>query len=258
MTGRSPVDQRHVTAPLDIIGDVHACLPELEDLLGVLGYAPDRQGVWRSTAGRLAVFVGDFVDRGPSNAGVLRLAMQMREAGTALAVPGNHDVQLERHLAGEDVPLVYGLAETVAELSREPAAFQSEVLSFLQSLPGHLVLDEGRLVVAHTGLAEAFHGSTRASIRRLAAYGVIDGEMDPSDPDKRHAWARGYTGMAAVVYGHTSVAEPVWRGRTVDIDTGCVFGWRLTALRWPERTIISVPARRAYARSGRRFYEGQG
>jgi protein phosphatase len=252
------VDQRRVTAPLDIIGDVHACLPELEALLGVLGYAPDRQGVWRSAAGRLAVFVGDFVDRGPSNAGVLRLAMRMLDAGAALAVPGNHDVQLERHLAGEPVPLVYGLAETVDELSREPASFQSGVLSFLQSLPGHLVLDEGRLVVAHTGLAEAFHGSTSASIRRRAAYGVIDGEMDPGDPEKRHAWVRDYTGAATVIYGHTSIAEPAWRGRTIDIDTGCVFGWRLTALRWPERALVSVPAQRAYARSGRTFYEGQG
>jgi protein phosphatase len=258
MIDPASVDQRHVTVPLDIIGDVHACLPELEALLGVLGYAPDRQGAWRSTTGRLAVFVGDFVDRGPSNAGVLRVAMRMLDAGAALAVPGNHDVQLERHLAGEPVPLVYGLAETVADLSREPAAFQSDVLSFLQSLPGHLVLDEGRLVVAHTGLAEAFHGSTRASIRRLAAYGVIDGEMDPGDPEKRHAWVRDYAGAASVVYGHTSVAEPAWRGRTIDIDTGCVFGWRLTALRWPERQLVSVPAQRAYARSGRTFYEGQG
>jgi diadenosine tetraphosphatase ApaH/serine/threonine PP2A family protein phosphatase len=249
-------DRRSVTGPFDVIGDVHACVDELADLFTALGYVPDVEAGWRSPEGRLPVFVGDFVDRGPSNAGVLRLAMRMVGAGSALAVPGNHDVQLERHLAGDPVPLVYGLAETVTELSREPDEFRREVLAFLQGLPGHLWLDHGRLVVAHTGLAEALHGDDSPRTRTLAAYGVADGEMDPSDPEKRHAWVRDYQGQAAVVYGHTSVAEPVWRQRTIDIDTGCVFGWRLTALRWPERTLVSVPARRRYVRSRRRFYPG--
>jgi diadenosine tetraphosphatase ApaH/serine/threonine PP2A family protein phosphatase len=255
---RLSIDLRHLTGPFDVIGDVHACLDELSDLFGALGYVPDARAGWRTPEGRTPVFVGDFVDRGPANVALLRLVMRMIDAQAALAVPGNHDLQLERHLSHGDAPLVYGLAETVAEVEREPAPFQDEVLAFLQSLPGHLLLDEGRLVVAHTGLAEAFHGVDSPSIRRLAAYGVIDGEMDPGDPAKRHPWVRGYAGTAAVVYGHTSVAAPVWRHGTVDIDTGCVFGWRLTALRWPERTTLFVPARRRYARTSRRFHPGAG
>lgn len=248
------IDQRHRTGPFDVIGDVHACLDELTDLFAALGYVPDADAGWRSPDGRLPVFVGDFVDRGPSNAGVLRLVSRMTDANAALAVPGNHDVQLERHLAGEPVPLVYGLAETVAALDREPASFRADALRFLQDLPGHVVLDGGRLVVAHTGLAERHHGVDTPDTRRLAAFGVLSDEMDPGDPGKRHPWVHDYTGAAAVVYGHTPFAEPVWRGNTVDIDTGCVFGWRLTALRWPERTFVSVPARRRYMRSSRNFF----
>jgi protein phosphatase len=147
------------------------------------------------------------------------------------------------------------LAETVAELNRESESFRNDVLTFLRRLPGHVVLDGGRLVVAHTGLAEMFHGRDDPDTRQLAAYGVLVGEMDPTDHAKRHAWVKDYAGAAAVIYGHTSVAEPTWHGHTLDIDTGCAFGWRLTAIRWPERTFVSVPARRAYAKSTRKFFE---
>ncbi len=254
MTPLVPVDQRHHTEPIDVIGDVHACLDEVNDLFQALGYQPDARVGWRSPDGRLPVFVGDFVDRGPATAALLALAMRMVDAGAALAVPGNHDVQLERHLAGEAVPLVYGLAETVADLERESQAFRDDVLAFFQRLPGHVLLDEGRLVVAHTGLPEQFHGVADEDIRNLAAYGVMNGEMDPTDHEKRHPWVHDYEGQAAVVYGHTCVGHPEWRRNSLDIDTGCVFGWKLTALRWPERTLVQVPARRAYAHTHRKFY----
>jgi protein phosphatase len=231
---------------------VHACLDELTDLLTRLNYEPDARAVWRSTTGRTAIFVGDLVDRGPDNAGTLELVMQMVEAGTAFCVPGNHDLQLERHLTGQQIPLVYGLAETVDELERTPAAFRATVAAFLGRLPGHLVFDEGRVVVAHTGLPATLHGIDTAHTRQLAAYGVDGDEMDPHDPAKRHPWVATHRGPA-VVYGHTPILEPAWRNDSIDIDTGCVFGWRLTALLWPERSLMSVPARRAYAKRTRPF-----
>ncbi len=247
------VDQRHLRGPFDVIGDVHACLDELVDLLGVLRYRADADGAWRSDTGRTAVFVGDLVDRGPSNSGVLRLVMRMVEAGTAFCVPGNHDLQLQAFLDREGPPLVYGLKETVAELEREPGSFRAAVRDFFHALPGHLVFDEGRLVVAHTGLPESLHGVDTAESRELAACGVVDGEIDPIDPNRRHPWVRDYRGEAVVVYGHTPVLEPVWQSRTIDIDTGCVYGWRLTALQWPARTLVAVPARRIYATRSRPF-----
>ncbi|MEO8483653.1 MAG: metallophosphoesterase, partial [Acidobacteriota bacterium] len=230
MTREISIDQRHHTEPIDVIGDVHACLDELTELFRALGYQPDAEAGWRSPEGRLPVFVGDFVDRGPATAGVLALVMRMVDSGSALAVPGNHDVQLERHLAGEPVPLVYGLAETVADLELEPQAFRDDVLAFFQALPGHVILDDGRLVVAHTGLPERFHGVGGADIRNLAVYGAVNGEMDPTSHEKRHPWVHDYAGDAAVVYGHTCVGQPEWRRNSLDIDTGCVFGWKLTAL----------------------------
>jgi protein phosphatase len=246
------VDQTRLSDPLDVIGDVHACLDELTDLFRALGYREDPDVGWRSPDGRLPVFVGDLVDRGPANVGTLELVMRMVGAGAALCVPGNHDLQLERHLAGGDAPLVYGLAETVTELNSASEAFRRDVLTFFQRLPGHLVFDGGRFVVAHTGLPASLHGDTTARTRRLAAYGVAEGEMDPNDPEKRHPWVAHHQGPV-VVYGHTPVLEPAWRNQSIDIDTGCVFGWRLTALRWPERTLVSVPARRVYARRHRPF-----
>lgn len=115
-------DFRHLGGPFDIVGDVHGCLDELLELLGVLGYevAHDEQGRPVDAAhpdGRTLVFVGDLVDRGPSPVGVLRLAMGMTAAGHALAVPGNHEAKLVRALDGRDVTVSHGLDVTLAELA---------------------------------------------------------------------------------------------------------------------------------------------
>lgn len=247
------VDQRHLAGPFDIIGDIHGCFAELETLLEALGYERDATAGWRSPEGRLPVFVGDLVDRGPRNVDVVQLVARMVEHDAAFAVPGNHDVQLERRLAGEPVPLLFGLEATVAEFAQHPAHVHDEALAFFRTLPGHHVFDSGRLVVAHTGLREDLHGVDTPETRHLAAFGVNDDSIDPRDTAARHPWVADYTGDAVVVYGHTPVLEAVWKGRTIDIDTGCVFGWRLTALRWPERTIVSVPAGKIHATRRRPF-----
>jgi len=231
----------------DVIGDVHGCAGELDALLGRLGYTPSAGGWGRHPERRVAVFVGDLADRGPRNVAALRTAMAMVAEGAALWVPGNHDLRLQQYLEGDEVPLTYGLDTTVRELGHQSLRFRRRLLDCLRSLPSHLVLDEGRLVVAHTGLPEALHGQQSAFIRHLAAYGVAPGEPDPGGPAERHAWVRTYSGPAAVVHGHTPVRVAAWRRHTIDIDTGCVFGGTLTALRWPERELVSVPARRAYA-----------
>jgi protein phosphatase len=230
-----------------VVGDVHGCAAELHDLLRHLGYTRTPSGSRHHPQGRMAVFVGDLADRGPRNASALRTAVAMVQGGDALWVPGNHDVQLQRHLEGADVPLLYGLDGTVEDLGRESPQFTADLLSCLQGLPGHVVLDQGRLVVAHTGLPEALHGQASETIRHLAAYGVAPGEPDAGDPAERHRWVRTYTGEAAVAHGHTPVRRAQWRRNTIDIDTGCVYGGRLTALRWPERELVSIPARRTYA-----------
>jgi protein phosphatase len=270
---RTPLwtDRRGEAGPFDIIGDVHGCFDELCALLTQLGYEvavqadtagelgyvvrpcpqPARAG---SSQGRKAVFVGDLVDRGPNVPAVLRLVMGMVEAGTAYCVIGNHDNKCARYLNGNKVRMTHGLAETAAQLDREPPAFREKVRRFLDGLLSHYVFDGGRLVVAHAGLPEDLQGRASGRVRDFAMYGATTGKTDEHGLPERLNWAAEYRGSAAVVYGHTPVAAPEWVNRTVNIDTGCVFGGRLTALRYPEREFVSVPALREYVPPNRPFF----
>ena len=258
---RTPLwnDKRDEPGPFDIIGDLHGCCDELEALLAQLGYVPvslDDHPLWgnrsfRHPAGRKAVFLGDLVDRGPRILDTLRLVRNMVVDGGALCVPGNHDVKLMRKLRGKDVQVKHGLAESVAEIDALPDAikdcFAKEAADFLDRLVSHYVLDGGRLVVAHAGMKEEMQGRGSGKVREFALYGETTGETDEFGLPVRCNWAAEYRSRAAVVYGHTPVPQAEWLNRTVNIDTGCVFGGRLTALRWPEREFVSVPAARVYS-----------
>ncbi|WNE99376.1 polynucleotide kinase-phosphatase [Streptomyces luomodiensis] len=254
VTERRYNDLRHLTGPFDIIGDIHGCRSELETLLGKLGYALRRDDLGRPVdaahpEGRTAVFVGDLVDRGPDSPGVLRLVMGMVASGAALCVPGNHENKLGRYLKGRKVQLTHGLAETVAQLDREHAAdpgFADRVRDFVDSLISHYVLDGGKLVVCHAGLPEKYHGRTSGRVRSHALYGDTTGETDEFGLPVRYPWAEDYRGRAAVVYGHTPTPRASWLNNTICLDTGCVFGGRMTALRWPERELVDVPAERVW------------
>ncbi|MEB8343101.1 polynucleotide kinase-phosphatase [Streptomyces endophyticus] len=234
-------DLTHLTGPFDIVGDIHGCASELEALLGKLGYVGGEH-----PEGRTAVFVGDLVDRGPDTPGVLRRVMGMVEAGTALCVPGNHENKLGRWMKGRDVRHTHGLAETVEQLGRESEEFRAEVRTFVEGLVSHYVLDGGKLVVCHAGLPEKYHGRTSGRVRSHALYGDTTGETDEFGLPVRYPWAEEYRGTAAVVYGHTPVPTATWLNNTICLDTGAVFGGKLTALRWPERELVDVPAERVW------------
>ena len=236
--------------PFDIIGDVHGCFDELVELLKELGYEistqPDGEIVVEPPQGRKAIFVGDFVDRGPKVAEVLRLVMGMQKTGAALCVPGNHDVKLVRALQGRNVNPTHGLAESLSQLEEESAEFKTQITEFLNGLVSHYVLDSGKLVVAHAGMKAELQGRASGRVREFALYGETTGETDEFGLPIRINWADEYRGNAMVVYGHTPVAEPQWVNRTINIDTGCVFGGKLAALRYPEKEIVSVPAYQTY------------
>ncbi|MFJ4850319.1 polynucleotide kinase-phosphatase [Streptomyces sp. NPDC088733] len=237
-------DKRELTGPFDIIGDVHGCSSELETLLGKLGYD---DGV--HPEGRTAVFVGDLVDRGPDSPGVLRRVMGMVASGSALCVPGNHENKLGRYLKGKKVQHTHGLAETIEQLEKEDAkdpAFREQVREFIEGLVSHYVLDGGKLVVCHAGLPEKYHGRTSGRVRSHALYGDTTGETDEFGLPVRYPWAEDYRGRATVVYGHTPVPDTSWINNTICLDTGAVFGGRMTAMRWPEREIVDVPAERVW------------
>jgi protein phosphatase len=253
-------NRKEETGPFDIIGDVHGCYDELLALLGDLGYIVEEEPVAdvrdlgiRVTppAGRRAIFLGDLVDRGPASPQVLRLVMSIVRSGAALCVPGNHDIKLLRHLNGKKVTANHGLAETLAQLEGESDSFKGQVRQFLDGLVSHYVLDGGKLVVAHAGLTEEMQGRGSGAVRAFALFGESTGEIDEFGLPIRYEWAREYRGRAMVVFGHTPVPDAEWLNNTIDIDTGCVFGGRLTALRYPERELVAVPAARVYCEPAR-------
>lgn len=251
-------DKSHFTGPFDIIGDVHGCYDELEELLEKLGYEkadhnndePMKGPIFSHPRKRTAVFLGDIVDRGPKIVECIKLAYNMVKFGSGLCVPGNHDMKFLRKLKGRDVKIAYGLENTLAEIDALAGeirdSFKQETLDFFDGLTSHYVLDHRRLVVAHAGIKRRMQGRNAAGVREFCLYGETTGETDEFGLPVRCNWAADYRGKSMVVYGHTPVPRTEWLNNTVNIDTGCVFGGKLTALRYPEREFVSVPAKKIH------------
>lgn len=279
-------DRTEDEGPFDIIGDVHGCMSELLQLLSYLGYVitekdrnaevilnipPTREKISDRAEpqvqdvpiffqashpeGRKAVFVGDLVDRGPDSVGVIKLVLSMVKQGCGLMVPGNHDEKLYKKVQGREVQLNHGLAETWEAMSKESPEFIELWRRFYESLPGHVLLDRGRLAVAHAGVKELMIGRAHGRIRAFAMYGETSGEIDEFGLPVRYPWALDYRGRTSIVYGHTPVPEAEWLNETIDIDTGCVFGGKLTALKWPEKEFVSVQAEATYCEPSRPFLD---
>ncbi len=252
--GITPRDDR---PPFDIIGDVHGCIDELKTMLAQLGYRRRGDG-YSHPEHRRVVFVGDLVDRGPGNVPVLKLAMAMRSAGAALFVLGNHDARFLRWLTGRNVRVAYGMAQTIAELNnlratmRDP--FRWSVRRFLETTPGYLMLDRGRLVVTHGGIQDYMIGSWDGETAHYCLYGELEGYTASGKPIRRdwgaHRRVEERNGKLPpyIVYGHNVVKELAWVNRTLDLDTGCVYGGQLSALRYPEMELVQVTAARSYTR----------
>ncbi|MBW8687783.1 polynucleotide kinase-phosphatase [Chitinophaga rhizophila] len=238
--------------PFDIIGDIHGCYTELCQLLTKLGHTVDAAAhTVEVVAGRKLVFLGDLCDRGPDTPSVYKLVMHAVQHGRALCVPGNHDMKLLKYLRGRNVQLSHGLKDTVEQLAAEDTAFIEALKVFLDGLVSHYVLDNGRLVVAHAGLKEEMHGRGSGAVREFCLYGETTGETDEFGLPVRYNWAAAYTGKAMVIYGHTPVYAAQWFNNTMDIDTGCVFGGKLTAMRYPEKVLVDVPALATYVEPAR-------
>jgi len=248
-------DKKELQGPFDIIGDIHGCYDETILLLKKLGYSIDSIEDDGKNYGlevehpekRQVIFLGDLVDRGPNSPSVLKLVMSMVRSGSALCVPGNHDLKLQKKLNGKNVQLKHGLAETMEQLENESPEFITDVREFLYSLISHYILDDGKLAVAHAGIKEEMQGRGSGAVRAFCLYGETTGEIDEFGLPVRYNWASEYRGKAKVVYGHTPIPKAEWLNKTIDIDTGCVFGGELTALRYPEEELVSVKAAKVYS-----------
>ncbi|MFO0558851.1 MAG: polynucleotide kinase-phosphatase [Polyangiales bacterium] len=248
-------DLRAMSGPFDVIGDVHGCADELVELIEQLGYEVKGQGldavVEPHSEGRTLVFLGDLVDRGPRVADTLALVMNSVQAQTALCVQGNHEAKLRKKLSGREVTVSHGLARTLDELAALPSEFTERVKTFIDGLSTHYVLAGGRLTVAHAGLRQEMQGRASRAVRDFALYGETRGETDEFGLPVRFDWAANYRGKSLVAYGHTPVERAEFRNETICVDTGCVYGGALSALRFPEREVRSVPAKRAYVEAHR-------
>lgn len=245
----SPTDKRALRGPFDIVGDLHGCAEELEELLGNLGYS----AAGEHPEGRTLVFVGDLVDHGP---GVLECYERVRRlvrAGRAYCLAGNHDLRLARVLRGQRVRADHGLQASLTALEEKSDDYRLEMAAFLEGLVSHLVLDQGQLVVTHAGLRQGHINRDSPRVREFCLYGDTRGEVDEFGVSARPDWVLEFRSEARVVYGHTPILVPDWCNRTLNIDTGAAFGGSLTALRYPELELASVSARQIYTEPKRGF-----
>lgn len=234
----------------DIIGDIHGCYEELMELIERLGYEL-QQGIPIHPEGRQLVFVGDAMDRGPYSLKTLEFLFSIQDAGMLRYSPGNHCNKLYRYAKGNQVKIAHGLETTVAELDTLSTAdrqlFLQRYRDFYEALPLFQQLDGGQLIVAHAGILEdMIHAPLSNRTRVFVLYGDITGETLPDGRPVRRDWTKRYHGKSVIVYGHTPVPRPRFTNNTVNIDTGCIFGGQLTALRYPEMDWTAVPSRQPF------------
>ncbi len=226
--------------PFDIIGDIHGCFDELIQLLDKLGWSKIKEGLYNHPQNRKLCFVGDLVDRGPKSPAVIRLAMNMIKKKKAYWVKGNHDYKWERYLKGRKVQISHGIEETIKQFKTESQNFKDEVRDFIEDLPLYAILDGGGLIIVHAGLEERLHYEKTKEVKAFSLFGKTSGKYDEDGYPIRLRWQDDYKGKPTIVYGHVALNEVEEINKCIDVDTSCVFGGKLTALRWPEKEYVHV------------------
>ncbi|NEU29645.1 bis(5'-nucleosyl)-tetraphosphatase PrpE [bacterium LRH843] len=243
---------------VDIIGDIHGCYEELLALLSLLGYQKNEHS-YTHPEGRLVAFVGDLTDRGPNSLDIIRTVSILVETKHAYYVPGNHCDKLYRYFLGRKVQISHGLETTVAELKELANSDYEEIrtlfINLIDGSPYYHVLDDGKLIIAHAGIRSKDIGKTTKRVKSFVLYGDTTGEMNPDGTPVRLDWALDHHGDEWIVYGHTPVRKPRFVNHSVNIDTGCVFGGHLTALRYPEMEIVQVPSLQPFVKKKFRSFE---
>lgn len=228
---------------LDIIGDIHGCFKEFKELTLKLGYEWERGFPVHNHRRKLA-FVGDLTDRGPQSLLVVDTVFNLVHNDLAFYVPGNHCNKLYRFFIGNKVQISHGLETTAAEYEalnkKDKQVIREKFTHLYETAPLYRVLDDGKLIIAHAGIREDYIGENSKKVKTFVLYGDITGEKHADGSPVRRDWAKNYRGKSIIVYGHTPVKEVRIVNNTYNIDTGAVFGNKLTALKYPEMEIVSV------------------
>jgi len=206
-----------------IIGDIHGCFDELTDLIDLIGL---------DEADRI-VAVGDLIVKGPKNREVLDLFIQDKRFSSVI---GNHDRKLRQRWRGEPTRLTKDQKATATQLD-----FQRERYSdYLKSLP--FTIDLGSHLVVHAGVRPG------VPLRRQMTSDLTEIRTMGANPSRRKGvpWYEVYRGRKIVLFGHWPAKAPRIAPRAIGLDTGCVYGGRLTAYIIESNEFVSVPARRAY------------
>lgn len=238
---------------IDVIGDIHGCYDELLHLFQELGYQKEDNGIYIHPDGRIPVFLGDITDRGPDSLAVINLVYDMVvKHKKAKYVPGNHCNKLYRYFLGNNVQLKHGLETTIAEYkalsNREQKIIKKKFMTLYEEAPLYLEIEEANAVIAHAGIKEEFIGLHHKRVKSFVLYGDTTGAFYPDGRPVRRDWAKHYHGDRWVIYGHTPVLEPRFVNKTVNVDTGCVFGNKLSAFRLPEEQTFSVPSKQPFTK----------
>jgi len=243
-------DKRDLSGPFDIIGGIHGCTDELCELLDKLGYSLSwYDDLGQSCAvvppsGRTAVFIGNLGEDGSSDRDVYAVVRGLAQSNAVLCVWGEED-DLERQRIlkknWKDVSYRSYLTEFDDDFT-----FSSDHQRSLKNdiAVSHLWLDQGNLVVVNAAIKQEMIGRSSRAVRDYCIYGEDTTDRRAATFQNRATWIDDYCGAASVVHGRALVKSPEWQKNTIGINTGCEAGGCLTALRWPERELVSVPAKR--------------
>jgi diadenosine tetraphosphatase ApaH/serine/threonine PP2A family protein phosphatase len=206
-----------------VIGDIHGCYDELTALLEKAALSSEDR----------VVAVGDLIVKGEKNREVLDLFMEDQRFS---AVLGNHDRAILRYWQGEGNSLKGAQEKASAELERD----QSRYFTYLQQLP--LMIDLGSHLVVHAGLRPGVKLSGQ-TVEDLTELRTLDGERTSREGVP---WYEHYDEDKIVLFGHWPAPLPRRGPRAIGLDTGCVYGFQLTAYIIETGKFLNVEARRAY------------
>jgi bis(5'-nucleosyl)-tetraphosphatase (symmetrical) len=210
-----------------VIGDVHGCAKELKQLLKKVKADPKQDRI---------IFIGDLINKGPSSRGVWELFREME----AVCLMGNHELSLLELVEGK----FHKHSKYFDVLRKDFGAKFDDFVADVHQFP--LWLEDHDLMMVHAGLVPGLHPD-QTDPWHLVSIRTWDGEGHDLKNEANPNWFDLYEGNDLVVFGHWAALGGLDRPKVIGLDTGCVYGGKLSCLILPERKIVSISAKKSYA-----------